>query len=168
LIIFSYRKIDNYIKNVFYRNTNLSDHSFVCMTIHFTNVERGPGVWILNNTFLQDREYHEKISKLIDNEKLETFYDREILVWWDNLKYKIKKMSQIYVQKRRKNLNKVYNNIQRQFSKCTEHIAHGKIFDIDKYEEIKQQLAEIEYEKCQGAILRSKALWAVEGDKNTK
>lgn len=32
---------------------------------------------------------------------------------------------------------------------------------------MKQELAQIEFEKCRGAILRSKAFWAVESDRNT-
>jgi hypothetical protein len=42
------------------------------------------------------------------------------------------------------------------------------IIDVTKLENWKLELSKYEIEQSKGAILRSKAIWATEGDKNTK
>jgi len=160
--------IGSYVKNIFYKDTTLSDHSFVYMKIDFTEVETGPGIWILNNTILCENEYQTKIITLIEREKLDQLYNSEFLIWWDNLKYKIKKMSQNYCMYRNKQRYKEYNQIQRKLGNLTDLMASGQNIDIDKYIQLKNELAGIEHNKCEGAILRAKAFWAIEGDKNSK
>jgi hypothetical protein len=46
--------------------------------------------------------------------------------------------------------------------------ADGVNIDITKLENFKLELKNYELEKCKGAVLRSKAIWATEGDKNTR
>jgi hypothetical protein len=43
--------------------------------------------------------------------------------------------------------------------------ADGVNIDITKLENLKLELKNYELEKCKGAVLRSKAIWATEGDK---
>ncbi|CAC5423428.1 unnamed protein product [Mytilus coruscus] len=47
-------------------------------------------------------------------------------------------------------------------------IACGVDIDVAKLESLKLELSAYELDKCRGAVLRSKAIWAVESDKNTK
>lgn len=161
------KSLSSAIRNIYYKHTTLSDHNFVFMNINLTKAERGPGVWVLNNQFLRDDMYTSKIENLVNHELAEPLYLSDILVWWDNLKYKIRKLSQLHGKNRNKKLNEKYNRIQRQLNTYTDMLSKGKNFDIEKYESLKQDLAEIENEKCQAAILRSKAFWAVDSDKNT-
>jgi len=162
------RSFSTYVKYIFYKHTVLSDHNFVCMNINFRETERGPGVWVFNNVFLQEEEYINKITNLVTREVQEPIFNTEVLIWWDNLKYKIKKLSQLYGNHRNRKRKEKYNKIQHQLNKFTELLANGKTFDFEKYEILKQDLASIEYEKCQAAILRSKAFWAVEEDTNSR
>ncbi|CAC5360930.1 unnamed protein product [Mytilus coruscus] len=46
--------------------------------------------------------------------------------------------------------------------------ADGTGIDVTKLENLKLELNNYELEKCKGAVLRSKAIWASESDKNTK
>jgi len=156
--------LQKFISQIYYRDTSLSDHSLVIMKLKFQNIVRGPGVWILNNQILGELEYRNKIIDLIGRERKCPLYNTELLVWWDNLKYKIKRISQIYCQKRNSEKNKRYNSIQKQIY----NLHNQKDINILKYGKLKQELLDIETEKCNGAILRSKANWTVESDKNTK
>lgn len=63
------------------------------VVFYFNNddVERGFGIWILNNLLFYDDIYKGKIVELIEREKVCILYNILLLVWWDNLKYKIKK-----------------------------------------------------------------------------
>lgn len=46
-------------------------------------------------------------------------------------------------------------------------VSHNKIIDIEKYKAVQAELETYEMTKCKGAILRSKATWAIENDRNT-
>lgn len=109
-----------------------------------------------------------KYKNLLKKKKKCILYEQSILVWWDNLKYKIKKLSQIYSKNRAKERNKEYYRIQNNLQRLSQSIADGNCIDIEKYEKLKTDLCEYENEKCTGAILRSKAQWANESDKCTK
>ena len=97
-----------------------------------------------------------------------SLYESEFLIWWDNLKYKIKRFSQIFGKDLQKKKNLEYYKIQNKLQQISEKIATGEDVDISKYENLKLELSELEEEKCKGAILRSKAFWATESDKCTK
>ena len=86
------RTIDVHVRNIFYVETTMSDHSMVTVYFNTDVSERGPGMWIHNNLLLCEDSYRKKIIELIDKEKECNLYHTSVLVWWDNLKYKIKKI----------------------------------------------------------------------------
>lgn len=162
------KQLSTNIQNVFYNVTSLSDHAFVIMNINCNNIERGPGLWILNNTLLHNEQYIRRVREMIETEKENELYDRDILVWWDNLKYKIKKYSQILSSTIAKENKRDYYKIEKQINNLCEKASNGIDIDISKLESLKLELSNYELGKCRGAVLRSKAIWAVESDKNTK
>lgn len=158
------KNLQKSVNQIYYRDTSLSDHSFVILKMKFHEPVRGPGVWVLNNQVLAEQEYRNKVVEIINRERECPLYKSEPLIWWDNLKYRIKKYSQLYCQKRNSEKNKMYFSLQRQIS----NLQNGSNINVTKYENLKEQLMHIEHEKCKGAILRSKAQWSVDSDKNTK
>lgn len=154
----------NFVSQITHKDTFLSDHSFVLLRLRFGKQQRGPGVWVLNNSILQEDDYINKISELLNREKTCTLYNDEITVWWDNFKYKVKQQSQLYSKQRVDEQNKKYNILQKKI----QELPNNGTIDHIKYENLKKSLSIIELEKCNGAILRSKAQWAIKGDKNTK
>jgi hypothetical protein len=62
------------VKNIYYNDSSISVHSIVNMKINLSNVEKGPGVWIFNNSFLQDECYVSKIRKIFADEIGSEFY----------------------------------------------------------------------------------------------
>ena len=162
------RNISQYVQYVRYKDTSFSDHAFVEMKVIFDNVERGPGVWILNNTLLDNEEYVSKVIKIIEESKQCPLFETETLIWWDNLKYKIKKFSQVFSKRIAKEKNAKYYTLQNKIERICIRIAEGDNVNIEQYENLKLELSVLEEEKCKGAILRSKAYWATENDKCTK
>lgn len=156
-----------YCSNCYYRMSTISDHSYVCIHFDFTEVERGPGMWIFNTTLLNDDYYCKRIYDKISESLQCPLYKSEKLIWWDNLKYKIKAFSKLYAQKKRREEKQefwtIQNKIQREYSK----IDRGIHTDHDRILQLESELAKYEKQKCEGAILRSKAFWAIEGDRNT-
>lgn len=153
-----------FVSNVYYKETSFSDHSLVMLKLKCDNIERGPGVWVLNNAILNENDYIMKITDLIHRDKQCSLYESEFLVWWDNFKFKVKKLSQIYCKQRNSERYKKYNLVQNKL----QNFQNKMNGDIEKYETLKNELEHIEIEKCQGAILRSKSKWAIESDRNTK
>ncbi|CAC5361456.1 unnamed protein product [Mytilus coruscus] len=104
--IFISKMLSTFVKNIFYKHTAFSDHSFVILNFDCSQTERGPGVWIFNNMLLNDEHYVNKINDLILKEKECRLFDEAPLIWIDNLKYKIKKETQVYAKDK-----KIYRKI---------------------------------------------------------
>ena len=156
------------VQNVYYNYTSMSDHNFVILNFYVDRVERGPGLWILNNTLLSDDEYVNNVRKIIEEQKLCPLYVSDILVWWDNLKYKIKKYSQVFSMRKAREKSREHFYLQNKFQRLSKDYAEGKKIDITIFENLKAELKEHENRICKGAILRSKANWAVDADCNSK
>ncbi|CAC5423410.1 unnamed protein product [Mytilus coruscus] len=113
-------------------------------------------------------EYVQRVKDIISQEKESELFHRDFLVWWDNLKYRIKRYSQILSSDLAKQNKREYYKLERQINNLCEKAASGIVIDIAKLESLKLELSNFEIEKCKGAVLRAKAIWAVESDKNTK
>lgn len=124
--IFISKMYTQFIKNIYYKHKSFSDHSFVVMNINFSKIERGPGVWIFNNMLLEDVEYVMKINKLIQKEKMCRLYDDDPLIWIDNLKYQIKKVTQIYSTGKKYLEKSQYFKLQNKFEKIS-NLAANKL-----------------------------------------
>ena len=166
--IFISRMFTTFVKNIYYKHTAFSDHSFVVLNIDFSKIERGPGTWIFNNMLLEDDCFVSKINDLILKEKQCRLYEEDPLIWIDNLKYKIKRVSQIYAKNEKQKDKSEYFKLQNKFDKISYLAANNLKYDVNEYQEIKANLQEYEHKICKGAILRSKAYWAIEGDKNSR
>ncbi len=91
-----------------------------------------------------------KIEEIITNERGNGMYEEDKRVWWDNVKYEIKKYSIKYSSliqniKRKEELT-VRNVLKEELQK-----ENGDIETILVYE---NRLKEIEGEKCRGAMIR--------------
>ncbi|VDI42306.1 Hypothetical predicted protein [Mytilus galloprovincialis] len=110
----------------------------------------------------------QKLEISLRKKKQSTLFNSEFLIWWDNLKYKIKKFSQVFGKRIQKEKNAEYFLLQNKLKRISERIALGEVIDVAQYENLKLDLSVYEEQKCKGAILRSKAFWATESDKCTK
>ena len=161
------RNIIQFAINSYISYTTLSDHNFLSLKLDFSRVERGQGTWIFNNELLQDEAFCYAIIDIINNNKECPLYQTEPLVWWDNFKYKIKKCATYFATKKRKLENEKYYFIQNALRKEYAKLAINKHHDLTTLQMLLEELKIIEITKCNGAILRSKAQWNFECDKNT-
>ncbi|CAC5393059.1 unnamed protein product [Mytilus coruscus] len=79
----------------------------------------------------------------------------------------VSRFAQVYSKDKQKEKNRDYYRIQNKLQEMSAKEANGVCINMNRYEDLNSKLAEIEKIKCQGAILRSKAFWSVDGDKNT-
>ncbi|CAG2191734.1 unnamed protein product [Mytilus edulis] len=132
------RQLSPCIQNVYYNLTSLSDHAFVILNVNCNNIEKGPGLWILNNTLLHNEQYVRRVKEIITVERENELYERDILIWWDNLKYKIKRYSQIFSSSIAKENRRDYFRLEKQINNLCEKAANGNDIDIAKLEVLKR------------------------------
>lgn len=148
------------------RCTSFSDHEVLITKFNLNPVEYGPGLWIMNNHYLSEPDYQEQIKQLLIDKSHCHLKRESPLIWWDNLKYFIKKLSVKYAKDKSHERNRDFFNIQRKLE--TEYRKPDRQQNIDLIRELQLELSNIERHQCRGAIIRSKAFWAVESDKCTK
>ena len=130
-----------YAKNVFfYKLSPFSGHSFTVLNIEFSEAERGPCVWIFNNTLLEDEDYVLKIEYLIQKRKQCRLYNDEPLSWIDNLKYKIKRSTQIYATDKQNRKRAEYFKLQNKLSKISNLASYNLRYNVNEFEEIQLQI----------------------------
>ena len=60
-----------------------SDHSIVTISMHFTNEQRGPGYFKINNSLLLQSEYQKQIKNTIIETATNNVYENQSVLWKD-------------------------------------------------------------------------------------
>ena len=149
----------------------LSDHSIVNIILELAGTgRRGRGYWKFNNDLLTDLEYIELIKSVIKKSKNETEIIDKCLLW-EHTKCQIRTETTRYSIKRAK----IQNETIKQLSAKIESMETNLDIQTDKqnpqyneYLQIKGEWEKLIKKKNDGIILRSKAKWSEEGEKNTK
>ena len=102
------RNIIPFVINFYITHTLISDHEFVGLKLDFSKIERGGGIWIFNNQLLKDEIFNNAINDIINNSCECPLLETEPLIWWDNLKYKMKKRAMYHATKKRKLENELF------------------------------------------------------------
>ena len=156
---------------------SLSDHSMVLIEIDLHEEIRGRGYWQLNNSFLTNKEYVDEVNKIIDlarfryaelNPGLKIEMLKKDVTEFSMYFGKInasKRKTQIEALKRKlKSLEKRLN--------CINLAAQNVVNLIEKInckiDSTKEEINTIESVNIRGTLIRSKARFYEEGEKNTK
>lgn len=158
------RNIEGFIEKLRYEETSLSDHKPFFVQLDWDTGKRGPGVWVLNTNILKDEHYVLTIKKMIEEEKESRMYVEDKRIWWENVKFLVKKITIKYCTLK----HKCKRNKEKRIRERLEKQIDDEVQDVQKIKEIQEELKEIEENKYKGAMLRSKAKYLVEGEKCTK
>lgn len=162
------RHIDHSVEDVAFSPGLQSDHSFISFSFHTHSVKRGPGFWKINNSLMNDPNYVEIINDLILKE-LDNNVSINPSVRWELLKYKIRaatvKYSKLLAKQKRAKENELVNRIA----------ELEQMLYVNESPNTRSLLKEAQNDlllhynyKLQGTIIRSRARWVEEGEKNTK
>ncbi|XDV53672.1 hypothetical protein PO909_022110 [Leuciscus waleckii] len=158
------REMLKYVKNVKYKFVGVSDHAMMKVKMGVNEVERGGGMWALNADLLKEEAYKESIRKCIVYEMENVLFDENVCVWWEKMKGIIKKRSIRYAKqrdfRRRCNFEAMENELKREAGKIESN--------QEGFVRLKTELEEYKKEKSKGAIIRSRAQYALEGERSTK
>lgn len=162
------RELLKYVKNVKYKFIDVSDHAAMIIKVGVIREERGGGVWCLNANLLKEEAYKENIVKCINYEMQNPLYKENVCEWWEGMKEKIKKRSIRYSKQRdfirRSKAEALENALKEEAEKIENNPEYGE----EGFLRLKSDLEEFEKEKSEGIILRSRAQYALEGERSTK
>lgn len=164
----------SYIEGIRHQQNSFSDHDGVRFGIKVGRREVGGGMWILNAGYIEEEEYRKQMEDLLLQEKqwLEGCIEQNRLNndmgrRWEVTKNKIKSLSIMYSKERKKMMIKKERELREKLRIELSRVDDEEGYSIEKYIEVKMELEKYERDKCRGAILRSKAKYALEGEKCT-
>ena len=144
-----------------------SDHNAVILCFRPPNVQkRGPGVWKLNISLLQHKAYVDKISGFWSYWQLRKMDFRDLSIWWDIGKRKIKHLSITFSRKlareKRSSRLKLEKELNRLLSTNDSNCNKNEI------DRIKAAITDLDNAIISGAKIRSKERFHTEFEKPSK
>ena len=155
------------IKSTSIKPGNSSDHSIIKLGIELLETQkRGKGYWKFNNSLLRDQNYVNTIRKIMQSIKSEVTMENKNQLW-DFVKCRIRSETIDYsIKKARENKKR-----EKELTELLITLENALINNENKLEEyvvVKKEWEKFQTEKLNGSIIRSKAFWAEDGEKNTK
>ena len=145
-----------------------SDHSLINVSIDIVKInKRGRGTWKFNNALLKDTMYISKMKETIHS-VISSYNSNNKNMVWEYLKCQIRTDTMIYASEKAKLMKKEELDIARQIAHLEQNLDHDEEPIVNKYYELKNKWESIKTEKTNGIILRSKARFVEEGEKNSK
>ena len=159
-----------------------SDHSIVEVTFNFNSQERGRGVWKFNNSLLRDETYTQKIKKHIadtkdqyrainmnlpDDDPLNFTINSQLLL--DVIKLEIRGKTIAYSSAVKRCNQKAEMELENKIDRLHEQYTEiPSIENLNNLNEANNNLKLLREKKIEGIIMRSKAKWHLEGEKNSR
>ena len=146
-----------------------SDHSLVRLELELLNVDRrGKGLWKFNSSLLKDENYLKTINELLQvcSEKYQNTQDKRLV--WDTIKCEIRTETIRYAIMKSKRGKVIQKDLEDRLAKLEKELADHPDEDIyAEYKAVSLELDRLLSNKAVGAIMRSRAKWVEEGEKNT-
>ena len=150
---------------------NSSDHSIISLSLNIAEtVNRGKGYWKFNNDLLIDKEYIAIINERIAEIKINVNMADKIQQW-EYVKCQLRTDTILYSCKKAKENRKLETILKEKLQALEQKLSkNNNIGDIEycDYIRTKADWESHVARKNNGIILRSKAKWVEEGEKNTK
>ncbi|PIK36905.1 pol-like protein [Apostichopus japonicus] len=161
------RNLANSTSNVRISPGIQSDHSFVHLKFSIHSAKRGPGYWKFNNSLLDDVVFVELITKLISTE-LSSNNNTNSTIQWELLKFKIRSVSMKYSKDKAKERRLKETDLLSKISDLECQLFQNECPNIRaKLRNAQTELLTFYDYKLKGTIIRSRARWVEEGEKNT-
>ena len=153
-----------------------TDHSVITFSLTLKSNPRGPGFWKLNTSLLTEVEYINRI-KAAANEVAEEYKDDNSVndcLLWEMIKMKTRecsikyaKLKKIRMKNREADLEDTISHLEKTIERINlSNEDREKL--TDELKSKKKEFQQINQYKTKGSIIRSKARWYIEGEKNSK
>ena len=169
--IFCSQHLLNVLKEVSILPGIHSDHSLLHININSgSETKRGKGFWKWNSELVNDIEYVNNIKQLIQQKLLEHRELKDLSTKWELIKLAIRNYTIPYCSRKKKLNVQKENDLNEEYLQLFNEVhSQDHVSDsvLNRYNTVKNELENIEKSKTRGIILRSKAKWVEEGEKNT-
>lgn len=165
------KNVYNVVSSCNISNAPESDHSVITLHLKSENLKqnRGPGFWKFNNSLLEDAEYTNKLHENLDSFKNKYAEVDDLGLKWDLIKMEIRgftiKYSKIKAKKRETVELTLQNKANDLLIKAEKNPGNKQF--LNELYATKLRLQNIMRQKTKGVILRSKARWYEQGERNT-
>ena len=146
-----------------------TDHSIVCMKICFSSHRHGPGYWKLNTSLLRDQDYVSSMNNLIDIQ-LGLNQNKTYKEQLELLKLVAQGSSVQFGARKQKSKRNKLQVLEKKLKTVESELPNRSVF-IDAEHQIaliKHEINEINRQRTDGAMLRSKTKHLALGEKTTK
>ena len=131
---------------------------------------RGPGLWKFNNSLLEEHEYSNRLRENITLFKNKYADVEDLSLKWDLLKMEIRgftiKYSKIKAKKRKTEEIILQHKANKLLQKSAKNPSDKQL--LNELYATKSRLETIMRQKTKGVIIRSKARWREQGERNTR
>ena len=154
--------------SIAYRPIFFTDHyNSAVIKYSVTNVEKGPGLWILNNALLKNKDYAiliENFWNTFRNKKNEFLTLSE---WWEKGKEEISALSRKFGKDTKKREYKKEHKYLKMINNATRKVLTKPHLN-HLIANLKEKIEQIQANKAKGAAIRSRVKWRLEGEKATR
>ena len=158
--------LDQKVEDIQYISSIKTDHRAIYMVVTITPYERGTGYWKFNNSFLQKKEFVQRMNNEID-QFIEDSSHHNPLTLWERLKIKIRNVSKDFARNQTSEENLIISQLSEKVNEYEASLPLNKDQDA-LLEETKTELEEKLFSKVKGMMFRSKAKWYEQGEKSSK
>ena len=152
-----------------------SDHSLITVDLNFITQERGKGYWKFNNSLLYDPEYVKKVKETI-NETVSSYrlpeneaFSIDDQMLFEMIKLQVRGITISHSSYKKRLKEREENKIEKQTAKLQKVLDENPTNGLkEEIENKKQQLKNIREIKLKGSMIRSRAKWNLQGEKNSK
>lgn len=145
----------------------LSDHSSISLRVGTKHQSRGPGIWRHDNSLLQRPDYIDTIKKAILKFEEEPRLSNPNSDWeW--LKFNVKTASIKFAKESKAKQVAHEKGLRARYEELTSADDENLLVDREELRSIERELKDIELHKANVAIERSRANWALYGEKPSK
>ena len=159
-----------------------TDHSLVELTVEFCTQKKGPGIWKFNNSLLRDQTFVEEIKNCIKetileysspnlentaSEDLEFVIDDQLL--FETIKLKIRGKTIAYSAEKKRNTDKEEKLLEKEIEEIyRKYIGNPTSDQLISLNHAQEKLKTLREKKIEGVMIRAKAKWHCEGERNSK
>ena len=140
-----------------------SDHSAVTIEILPFQIQRGKGLWRINNQILYEIEFIEMLNEKIEEVKTLTISQNPNEIW-ESLKMQMIVTAQAYSIERAQNKKLIFSQLENAIAKYESKLNELTKQDKKIYDKTKLDLEKFMDERAEGAIFRSGAKYYNEGE----
>jgi exonuclease III len=159
-----------------------SDHSLVEITMNLNNQPKGRGIWKFNNSLLKDNNYVREVKKCIQDTK-DQYKTRNVnqleedpenynicsQLLFETIKMEVRGKTIAYSTAKKKDQDSQESKLEDKIDELHKsYIETPTIDNLTKLNEAHNELKVLREKKIEGIIIRSKAKWHLEGERNSR